>query len=469
MKKFLSFFLILTMVLCLNACAPGAPAATEPIPTVEAKMGDGLNVGFAKVDITPSYSVGLGGYSDAETRLSQEVVDRIYATCLAFTEDQQTILVYTVDSISIDRTNAEYFRLWITANTGIPGDNIYFGATHSHSCPAQSGQYKEDLSGWLVQAATEALADRSPAALQAAMPEIPGMNFVRHYEMSDGTYAGSNFGDFSKTIVGHATDSDPRAVLLKFDREEGRRDILMVNWQAHPDSARDIGYNSIAASWVGPLRNELESLSGMHVAYFTGASGNQNQSSRIKSESHGLSWRDYGKKMAQLLNNALPQLADTESSGIKKSRVMSIANINHDWDHMLEQANEVFELWKTVGKAEGDALGKTYGFTSTYQARAIITRANMGAAAQLELNVFSIGAIGFTTGTYEMFSDQGLYVREHSPFDITFIITGNSGYIPSESAYTYRAYEADTGTYAPGTAEKLAEEYVSMLNALKQA
>ena len=75
--------------------------------------------------------------------------------------------------------------------------------------------------------------------------------------------------------------------------------------------------------------------------------------------------------------------------------------------------------------------------------------------------------MGFTTGTYEMFSDQSNYVKENSPFDVTVIITGNSGYIPSRAAYDYRSYEADTGMYAPGTAEALAENYVDMLNKVK--
>lgn len=60
-----------------------------------------------------------------------------------------------------------------------------------------------------------------------------------------------------------------------------------------------------------------------------------------------------------------------------------------------------------------------------------------------------------------------LYVKEHSPFPVTFIITGNNGYIPSKEAFAYRCYEADTGLYAEGTAEKLAENYVKMLQALQ--
>ena len=91
----------------------------------------------------------------------------------------------------------------------------------------------------------------------------------------------------------------------------------------------------------------------------------------------------------------------------------------------------------------------------------------MAKTSQLELNAFSICGVGFTTGTYEMFSNHSLYVKEHSPFDVTFVITGCSGYIPNPEAYDYRSYEADTGYYAKGTGEKLAEEYVKMLESVK--
>ena len=463
MKRVAVMLLAVWMLLVLCACA----AQEMEEPTIPAQMGEGLNAGYYKIDITPDYQVGLGGYSNAETRRSEKVEDRIYATCIALTQEDTTVLLYTVDNCAMEQDQIDYFRVLVMANTGVPQEQIFFGATHSHSCPSKSGQYKKDLAQWLVEAGQQAMADRSPAKLLVATPEIQGMNFVRHYEMEDGTYAGSNFGDFSKKIVGHATASDPNAVLVKLDREAGRKDILLVNWQAHPDSAKNIGYTSIAASWIGPLRDKLEQLSDMEVAYFTGASGNQNQSSRILSESHGLSWKQYGTYMARLLYKALPQLQEVSADRIQTKQVRFAAEIDHTWDHMLPQAEEVYERWKTVSKKEGDALGKTYGFTSSYQARAIISRASMGNSKMLELNVISVGDLAFTTGTYEMFSDQGLYVKQNSPFPVTFLITGNSGYLPSREAYEYRSYEADTGYYAPGTAEKLAEEYVNMLKEIR--
>ena len=464
MKKLLCLLLALAMTVGLCACT----GSGEPESTGDAGSdSDQLQIGYAKIDITPSYSVGLRGYSNAEDRMSEGFVTYIYATCIAATQGDETILVYTVDSIAMEHNTAEDFREVITEATGIPGDKIFFGATHSHSCPDRQKQYKEDLGNWLIEGAQEALKDRAPATVLAGTKVIEGMNFVRHYEMIDGTYAGSNFGDFSKVIVGHATETDSQMVLVKFDRADDKGDVLLVNWQAHPDSATEIGYNQIAASWVGPLRDELEKLCGMKVAYFTGAAGNQNKDSKIPEEKNNMTWRDYGVKMGQLANEALTCLQPVENTGIRTYRQMLEVDIDHSWDHMLDQANEVYKLWKSAGKSAVDALGKTYGFTSSYQARAIRTRANMDATTTLEINAFTIGGVGFTTGTYEMFSDHSNYVKQNSPFDVTFVITGCSGYIPTPEAYEYRSYEADTGYYAAGTGEKLAEAYVDMLKQIK--
>ena len=469
MKKAIG--LILTLVLLLGLCACGEidPQSTEPAAAA------GLQIGYAKINITPDFSVGLGGNSDMETRRSTGFADYIYITCIAATEGEETVLVYTVDNIAAGKAVADQLRAAVAPATGIPENKIFVGATHSHSCPSLSWpdeagtQYSALVMQAAVQAANEALADRSAAKLLAATPTIEGMNFVRHYKLSDGSYAGSNFGDFfGKTIEAHAAEPDRQMVLVKFDRGQEKKSVLMVNWQAHPDSCAEIGYTTIAASWIGPLRDTLEQASGCHVAYFTGASGNTNMSSSIPELNHGLAtWRDYGVKMGQLAAETLDQLQPVEGTGIKTTGTMLEVEVDHSWDPMLPQANEVYELWKNAGKEVGDAKGKEYGFTSSFQARAIRSRASMPATEKLEVNAFSIGGIGFTTGTYEMFSTSAIYVKEHSPFPVTFIITGNNGYIPSREAFGYRCYEADTGLYAEGTAEKLAENYVKMLESLQ--
>lgn len=85
----------------------------------------------------------------------------------------------------------------------------------------------------------------------------------------------------------------------------------------------------------------------------------------------------------------------------------------------------------------------------------------------MEINAFRVGGVGFTTGTYEMFSEAGIFIKANSPYEYTFLLTGNSGYIPSEKAFGYRYYEADTGFFAKGTAEKLADKYIEIRNEIK--
>jgi len=469
MKKV--FVLLLTAAMLLGLCACGSSGETGE---TQAAGTEGLQVGYSKINITPEYKVGLGGYSDAETRTAQGFIDYIYTTCIAATSGDETILIFTIDNCAAARDIADTIRAAVSPATGIAAEKIFIGATHGHNCPSMfsypnAGQYKEDVANWCAEAAVAALADRAPAKLLQAKAEHENMNFIRHYITDDGTYVDNNtVGQYDNSqLVGHPMPTDPQMVMLKFDREGDKKDILMVNWQAHPDRASEIGYNQISPSWIGPMRNKLEAQTGMHVAYFTGASGNQVDSSRIKSENHGYSWTEYGEALADCAFGMIDKLEPVEGTTIKTNHYIMDVEVDHSWDHMLEEAKEVYSLWKSAGKSAGDTLAKTYDMSSSYQARAIITRAGMDETIPMELNTFCIGDVGFTTGTYEMFSNSGLYVKENSPFGTTFLITGNSSYMPVDICYTYRGYEADTGYYARGVAEALAEQYVEMLKAIR--
>ena len=471
MKKLISLLLTLCVVLGLCACGGGGGTeggnggdATAQTPVLQA--------GYGRESITPDYPVGMGGYSDAETRKSGMVLDYIYTTCIAFNEGDTTILVYTVDVCGLSDSAMENMRAQITTITGVPNENIFIGATHTHSAPALGNDDNWDKM-FLTAAANAgkaAIADLAPIKMETATATLENMNFVRHYLMNDGTYYGSNFGSTASGFKAHALEyADRQLILLKLDREE-KKDILMINWQAHPAAAaRQDGYTDVSADFVGHTRSTLENETGMHIAYYTGAAGNTNPKSLIESENtnNNNSYREYGKTLAKKILEVIPTLTPVEASGIKTTRLAFDAEVDHSWDHMLPQAQEVYNLWKSEGKDAGDKLGATYGFTSSYQARAIRTRASLPATQKRELRAFRVGPIGFTTGTYEMYSDHAEYVKENSPFDITFVITGCSGYIGNKASYEYRSYETDTGMFAAGTGEKMAEEYVNLLNTIK--
>jgi hypothetical protein len=217
------------------------------------------------------------------------------------------------------------------------------------------------------------------------------------------------------------------------------------------------------------MRDTVEAGSGMHVAYFTGADGNMviDCTSFFPDRAHRLKWRQYGSKMGMYALELLKELKEVEGTGIATKRALVQVDVDHSWDHMVPQANEVYKLWKETDKATGDELGKKYNFSSVYQARAIRDRAEMPEHIELETNAFRVGGVGFTTGTYEMFAESGMQVKQGSPYEFTFLLTGNSSYIPAERNFEYRCYEADTGFYAKGSAEKLVDKYLEMLHEIQ--
>ena len=377
-------------------------------------------------------------------------------------------MIFTLDTLAITSARAEKFRSAIKNATGIDGTKMFFGATHGHNCPDyDNSQYHAFLLAKLKAAAKEALEDRCPAKIQSYTGKIEKMNSVRHYLMKDGTYAGSNFGSFSSGVVAQAAVADSSMVLVKFDRGTEKRDVLMVNWQAHPDRAREIGYNAISASWIGPFRDKLAEDTGMLVAYFTGASGNVNDTGKVKGDTIDVTWKEYGTRLAEAALPLLDNLKAVSGTAINTKRVQYKAMVDHSTDVYLAKAQEVWNLWNAGQKDAANAMAKANNWTSAYQARAIIQRQGRGEYELMELNAFSIGGVGFVTGTYEMFSSASLYIKANSPFENTFVICGCSGYIPDEAAFNYRCYEADTGMYVKGISEGLATEMVNMLKSFQ--
>lgn len=435
-----------------------------------------LYTGFSKVDYTPDFPVGLAGYGNVFARRNTEIAAHVFVTCVAFRSGEDTALLYTIDTCGLRIYHIRRFREAVQAATGVPETNIFFGATHSHNCPTMTpgGEPSVDktlelMENAIVESAKNAIADLSETQMLAAKPLIPGMNFTRHYRTDDGRRLSANAGMVRKTdvLAGHLGPNDPYMVLVKLVRE-GKKDIVLMNWQAHPDDAQEVGFCSIGSGFVGPTRDELEALSGCNVAYFNGASGNQVRKSRIPALNPDLPYVDYGKKLAQMAYAAFDQLQPISGTDIKVTRAMLPVVFNHTEDHKLEQAKEVVENIGKLEKEEFRALYKGYGFSTSAHARGVIHRADCGETDELELNAFRVGPLAFVTNTCETFSNQGLHAKEHSPFEYTMVITGNRSYLGAWHSYEYGAYEAVGGSsnYVQGTAEAMGEKWVELLTEL---
>lgn len=225
----------------------------------------------------------------------------------------------------------------------------------------------------------------------------------------------------------------------------------------------------LSADWVGPARDHMEENSHTLVAIFQGASGNQTPGSRIP----GLAITDYrvhGQKLAAYAIAALPGLKKTVPTRLEQKRRRLIFPVNKKKLEKLPQAQQVMELVAKFGgnAQEVKAALKEYGICSRYEANWMLIRSKAGDETDLEPCVLHLGSMAFVLAPYEMFSEQGRFIKANCPLEQAFIITcfdGSFNYIASREGFDYDCYESQCCFFARGTAEELANIYVDMMQA----
>jgi len=473
MKKLFAVILIFATLLGLCACDGSGEgdngSTTEP-------KAQGLQIGYARESIMPNGQVNISGGANAEHRVSSGFLDILYATCIAVSENGSTLLLFSTDTLSAKTLWTEEARKLINEATGVPEENIHIGGTHTHSGPAIGqdnlplvAQYKPIFMDALVKSAKDAIADQAPAALYGAKVQTEKMNFIRHYLMVDGSYAGSNFGDFNKEIVDYAAKNDPEMVLVKAERE-GKKDILMMNFQAHPCFGGDSSvYNSLSADYIGTTRTAVEAATDVQFVFFLGATGNHNTSSKIPADQSYINSdvKTYGEALAKYAIDALPNMTPIQGSGVKTTQKKLEYKSNDYGQDRLEQAKLPYEMYKQNGDSKSaTAYAKSLGFQSVFECNGIVACSKYPETGTMELNACSFGGVGFVAAPYEMFAANGMHIKENSPFEFTLISTvtnqGN-GYYPTKEAYGYGCYESYTARFASGVAEDVADEFVQML------
>jgi len=482
MKKILCFLLTAVMILGLCACS-GESTSTEPPAT-------GLQVGFGRADITPKYSVPLAGYGNTFDRMSEGFLNYLYATCVAITDEQNsTVLLITTDVIAIRNGIAEGIRQQITAATGVRADRIMFQGTHTHSGPDiyttqdVMAQYHVDYANGLVEAAKQAMDDRSSATILTGEVFTENLNFVRHYTVSDGTIYGDNFGSLANGVItGHTSDADNQVQMIRFQRDaEGKKDILMVNYQAHAKMASTsetteglATRNMLSSDFIGATRDYVEKNADVHFAFYLGAAGNLNTFSKIPTENRTTDYQQFGTILGDYILGGLENMTPVEGTQVRSTQKIFEAKVDHSDNPLLPIAVKVKEAFEATGDYAGSlkAGGNDPRIASPYHAISIVNRANITAEVQpMEINAISVGGIGFITAPYEMFDTNGMYIKENSPFETTFIMTcanAHYDYFASDACFENGGtYEVHARRFVRGTAENVADLFVEMLNSLK--
>jgi len=127
-------------------------------------------------------------------------------------------------------------------------------------------------------------------------------------------------------------------------------------------------------------------------------------------------------------------------------------------------------FYEITDLAERRAKLNRYGFNSVLHANAVVNRSRLGKTQEMELLAVGIGDISFATTPIEMFNSNGRYVKDNTPYEMTFMCdysNGSHSYIPDEKAFGYDCYELNSCRFLKGTGEEIAKTHIKLLNQLK--
>ena len=472
MKKILCLLLAALTVLSLAACGGEKEEGGFAIPKVEA-----FSVGYGKVDYTPENGTPMGGYGNSASKLSNAVLDPLSVVFLAMSDGEDTFLLGTLDATGAYEDIVTPVRELLSSELGIDKESILMFSVHNHSSPDLGGIYKENeqaaktheqVKNACLEAAKTALLDLSPATMLGGKTKTEQLAFVRHFLMNDGTYAGDNFGNWQSGIKDYALPVDNEAVAVKFQRE-GKKDLMLVNFNIHPCFTAGNERYEISADCVGAVRNYMAEK-GMDCIYFTGAAGNQNGQTKILADVTNFTKEQWAEKLCEYVLNMDYQ--DITGQDIKIARETYTGTVwKIDDPVKLQQAKEVYKLFQETDRDTATPLAKQYGMASVYEAREIINHAeSLPDTWDVPVISLSVGGWGMAVAPYEMFGTQGTYIKDNSPFAVTTVLGyayPHVGYIPDERAYEYGCYESQTAMFVSGTAEILADKYLSLLESIK--
>ena len=486
MKKLVCFLLVLVILGSLAACGgseANVPAGTTDGSGTAGAETAGLRVGYSRLEIMPQESVPLGGYGNSDKRMSKGFDTYLYTTCIAYSDGEDTVLVFQNDLSGAHAKTVANLRASVEDKLGIPGDHVMVAHTHTHSAPdiystlPVMNTYRRQLEKTMLEAAEKAVGDLKPCTgMYHGTARVEGLNFVRHYTTTDPTvFKGDSLNYLDPNpVTGHLSEADNEMQVVRIDRE-GADSLVLINWQTHPHRGGSMTSYNLSADIVGIMRDHVEqNVPGVLFAYYTGASGNINPKSYIEELNITKDFKEQGNALGKYAVDVLGgEMTKPEGTDVKMTGQFYTAEINHSEDHLVETAKIVQAEWAANNDyAAATALANSYGFNSPYHASAIINRANFPETMDVEMYAFSVGDLGFVASSYEMFDKQGITIKESSPFAATFVITcaNNSiGYIPDKQGFEINCYEANQCRFMPGMGETLAEEYVKMLESLYEA
>ncbi len=432
-----------------------------------------LKAGFCRLDVTPPLGLDMPGYY--ESRCSCGILEPLTLTAIAFDNGESKAIIMTADLIGMPIPLQDKLKAAVAARCGLEENAVFFACTHIHTAAHMDDSdctdpdYEKYYYRKAADCAQLAFADAKPAKMSVGFGIARDIAFIRRFRMKDGTTK-TNPG-FSNPDIDHPIgEADENMQLLSF-KQEGGDEILVVNFQVHPDV---IGGEKYSADYPGFARTYIEAEHpGTRCAYFNGCQGDTNHIDPRKPKGSIPKGSDIARHMARVIADAvsetLKSMRPLADDTIRFSQVEFDVALNSDEPEMIEKARAWVNDFKTMGKP---AFLQKYGENAYYNqvvGHRLVYLANLGyvgknATRKLRILSIRIGGAVFTAMPGEPFTEVGRQIKAASSFDMCVVCccaNGYEGYFPTEDAAS-DGYEGLTCRYKPGIAEQLIDEAIKL-------
>ena len=438
-----------------------------------------FQVGFSRMIITLPLGVGLAGYF--EERPADAVRDELEANCIAVCDGETTAVIMSCDLIYGDQLQMDINRKAISEATGIPYEGIYIACTHTHTGPyvrkttsMYDAAYLEMLARKLSDAAVLAIADLAPATAEAGRNTLKDIAFVRRFVMKDGSIR-TNPGIGNPDVDHPIGTPDETVQVLRFKRD-GKDDVVVVNFQVHPDT---VGGCGISADFPRFVRETLETtLSGIKCVYFNGAQGDTNHFNVRRNADFYIKMaqgdpRNYAKHMGRSIAGSVLQvwgiLEPIALGAIRFGQTNVDVPTNREPNPDYAEMERISALHQAGRDEEipGEGMAK---ITLMAKAQRILALRNGPDFLTVYVSAIGFGDVAFAGFAGEPFTDIGRDTKSRSPFAMTIpccCTNGGQGYFPVRSAYDEGGYEASSSKYCPDVATLLTNAASDLLASIR--
>ncbi len=244
----------------------------QPIP----RAHGALLAGFGRASLTPQLQsnvstlghfqqLPMAGYGKRQGRAAEGVHDSLFASAMALRVGAQEIVLVSIDALIVSRAMSEGVAAYIDSALGLKREQIFFGATHTHS---GVGAWGEGLLAELFAG------EYNPRALQWLIAQIASAIQRAHADLAPASFAYGNFAApryVVNRLVGDKGGVDDQFAFFVFRQEDGDQTIVGA-YAAH---ATVLTYNNmqLSSDYCGYWRRALEQQQRTHAVFFAGGVG----------------------------------------------------------------------------------------------------------------------------------------------------------------------------------------------------